>query len=149
MRTDRREHSIVKVLQRCFIRIQTILFLVQRRMELVVRIQSRKAPKARNVRAWANGPGRRSEEVPALKARSCKFYCAPSALNLIREPMAQGVALGYYISRLWRYGPGVISFHSLPARSYFKVGYRINFPGGGAPVTFASGCVGFGFAGVM
>jgi len=74
------------------------------------------APKARNVTAWAIGPGWGSCRIQALKARNNgsayqsvlssvqRFYFAPSALSKSDLTLTWGVAPGYYISRRWRGG---------------------------------------------
>ena len=72
------------------------------------------APKARNVIAWANGPGRLRLTFLALKARNERglseflnvfsqglLFRAFSASGIVMTH-TQGVALGYHISRLWR-----------------------------------------------
>jgi len=72
------------------------------------------APKARNVTAWAIGPGESVKGFLALKARNESgtseilnvfsgdlLFRAFSASGIVMT-FTQGVALGYYIPRLWR-----------------------------------------------
>src|SRR5216683_6058006 len=72
------------------------------------------APKARNVSAWAIGPGGVRLRFVALKARNesgtseilnvftrALLFRAFSASGIVMT-CTQGVALGYHIPRLWR-----------------------------------------------
>ena len=59
--------------------------------EILARANNSKAPKARNVIAWASGPGKRTNKmIGALKARNVPAYFAPSVLGNILDDVIQG-----------------------------------------------------------
>ena len=69
-----------------------------------------KAPKARNAKAWANGPGAKLpyRSLAAKRRNTVRLtvYFAPSELN-IAVTLTWGVAPGYFIARLRRFGPTI------------------------------------------